>query len=71
MDNFESNTVIIDEYLGFVCTLGKHAEDICGIRTLRAGVARMGHIHGTQEEQILMGPGLDVRLWVGSYNPEK
>ena len=30
LGNFQGNTVVIDKYIGFVCTLEKHAEEICG-----------------------------------------
>lgn len=55
--NFQGNTTIIHEYIGLVCTLGKGAEENCGIRTVRAAIARTKYINGTQEEHIVSRPG--------------
>lgn len=70
LSNFQGNTTIIDGYIGFVCTLGKDAEENCGIRTIRAAIERTELI-GPKKNKLC--PDLDKILvwWVGSSNPGK
>lgn len=70
LSNFQDNTTIIDEYIGFVCTLGKDAEENCGFRTIRAAIERTELIAPKNNK---LCPDLDKILvwWVGSSNPGK